>query len=286
MSKYSSLLASPANLTTVLNVADVDDLCVLADYITDKGEGRLSLDSDANKKLFGCSKHKVFIAADRSLIEKEILLFGGNTVANLYRSLFSDSSTISYAELVQDVAKKVGAQFSDSDPLQDIEQAILIHIFKKAFEKMPEDERKRVLADLDISSIGALRGIQKGAAAGTVVSTAVVLAQLNVATMVASAVSAQMIGRAFTGGAAFFGTRSAAALAGPIGVAIGALWTLADLSSPAYRVTLPCVVQVAYMRQKYLAVLNSNKCPSCAAENVPKAKFCSECGTPMACRNQ
>jgi len=282
MSRYASLLANPANLTTVLNVADVEDLCVLADYITDQGEGRLSLDSDVNKKLSGCSKHKVFTAADRSLIEKEILLFGGNTVANLYRSLFSSSSTISYTELVQDVAKKAGAQFSESDPLQDIEHAILIRIFKQAFEKMPEEERKRVLADLGISSISALRSIQMGAAAGAAVSAAVALAQLNVATMVASAVSTQMIGRAFTGGAAFAGTRSATALAGPIGVAVGALWTLADLSSPAYRVTLPCVVQVAYMRQKYLAALNSNKCPSCAAENVPKAKFCSECGTPMA----
>lgn len=282
MSKYSSLLASPANLATVLNVADVDDLCVIADYITDNGSGRLSLDSDVNKKLIGCSKHKVFIAADRSLIAREILLFGGNTVANLYRSFFSDSSTISYSELVQDVAKKIGAQFSESDPLQDIEQAVLFHIFKKAFDKMPEEERKRVLADLGISSISALRSIQMGAAAGAAVSTTVLLAQLNVATVVASAFSAQMIGRAFTGGAAIIGTRSTAALAGPIGIAVAALWTLADLSSPAYRVTLPCVVQVAYMRQKYLAALNSNKCSSCAAENVPRAKFCSECGTPMA----
>ena len=99
MSKYAPLLASPSNLTTVLNVADVEDLCVLADYITDNGEGRLSLDSDINKKLSGCSKHKVFIQADRNLIAQEILLFGGNTIANIYRSLFSSSSTISYAEL-------------------------------------------------------------------------------------------------------------------------------------------------------------------------------------------
>ena len=282
MSKYAPLLASPSNLTTVLNVADVEDLCVLADYITDNGEGRLSLDSDINKKLSGCSKHKVFIQADRNLIAQEILLFGGNTIANIYRSLFSSSSTISYAELVQDVAKKAGAQFSENDPLQDIEQAILIRIFKQAFEKMPEAERKRVLDDLGIASIGALSSIGMGTAAGAAVSSALSMANLNIAAMVASAVSTQMLGRAVVSGATFAGSRSAAALAGPIGIAGATLWTLADLSSPAYRVTLPCVVQVAYMRQKYLATLNSNKCPSCSAENLPKAKFCSECGAPMA----
>lgn len=106
MSKYAPLLEKPSDLTTLLNVADTEDLCVLANYITDNGEGRLSLDSDVNKKLSGCSKHKVFVQADRNLIEKEILLFGGNTIANIYRSLFGSSDTISYSELVQDVAKK------------------------------------------------------------------------------------------------------------------------------------------------------------------------------------
>ncbi|WP_313569615.1 zinc-ribbon domain-containing protein [Comamonas terrigena] len=282
MSNYAPLLANSSDLATVLKVADADDLCVLADYITDNGEGRLSLDSDVNKKLSGCSKHKMFIQTDRNLIAQEILLFGGNTVANLYRSLFSSSSTITYLELVQDVAKKVSAPFAEGDALQDIEQAVLFRIFHQALEKMSDDERKRVLADMGISSFSSLRGLGVGAAAGSAVGAALAVAQLNVAGMVATAVSTQMIGRAVGSAAAFAGSRSAALLAGPIGLAVGALWTLADLSSPAYRVTLPCVVQVAYMRQKYLAALNSNKCPSCAAENAPRAKFCSECGKSLA----
>lgn len=282
MSNYAPLLANSSDLATVLKVADADDLCVLADYITDNGEGRLSLDSDVNKKLSGCSKHKMFIQPDRNLIAQEILLFGGNTVANLYRSLFSSSSTITYLELVQDVAKKVSAPFAEGDALQDIEQAVLFRIFHQALEKMSDDERKRVLADMGISSFSSLRGLGVGAAAGSAVGAALAVAQLNVAGMVATAVSTQMIGRAVGSAAAFAGSRSAALLAGPIGLAVGALWTLADLSSPAYRVTLPCVVQVAYMRQKYLAALNSNKCPSCAAENAPGGKFCSECGKSLA----
>ena len=35
-------------------------------------------------------------------------------------------------------------------------------------------------------------------------------------------------------------------------------WTLWDLMGPAYRVTVPAVVQIAYMRVKYQASINSN----------------------------
>ena len=255
MSKYAPLLANPSDLTTLLSVADSEDLCVLANYITDNGEGRLALDSDVNKRLSGCCKHKLFVQADRNLIEKEILLFGGNTIANIYRSIFSSSNTVSYSELVQDVAKKVGTEFSESDPLQDIEQAILLRIFMQAFEKMSEAERKRVLGDLGITSISTLRHIFRGGLAGTTASKALSMASLNVATIVASAVSSQILGSALVAGTAFASSRGIAALLGPIGITVATLWTLADLSSPAYRITLPCVVQVSYMRQKYLAKL-------------------------------
>ncbi|MNG22778.1 hypothetical protein D3C84_1073020 [compost metagenome] len=37
---------------------------------------------------------------------------------------------------------------------------------------------------------------------------------------------------------------------GPIGVALGAGLAGYSLASPAFRITLPCVVQIAYIRQK------------------------------------
>jgi len=256
MSKYAPLLANPSDLETVLNVADVEDLCILVDYITDNGNGRIALDGDVNKKLSGCNKHKIFIQADRDLIAQEILLFGGNTISNIYRNLFSNNATISYTELVQDVAKKVNAQFLGSEPLQNIERAILMRIFMQAFEKMPETERKPVLDELGIARISALRSNSRNMLAGVAADTDT---SLYIATMVACAVSTQMGGRGVLSGVTYVGSRGAAALLGPIGLTAAALWTLTDISSPAYRVTLPCVVQVAYMRQKYLAALNASK---------------------------
>ncbi|HFC8538497.1 TPA: YaaW family protein [Neisseria lactamica] len=41
-------------------------------------------------------------------------------------------------------------------------------------------------------------------------------------------------------------------LAGPIGWTITGLWTAIDIAGPAYRVTIPAVIHVAVLRQKYL----------------------------------
>ena len=43
----------------------------------------------------------------------------------------------------------------------------------------------------------------------------------------------------------------ASVFSGPFGWVLTAGWTAYDLSSPAYRVTIPCVIQIAYMRSVY-----------------------------------
>ena len=65
--------------------------------------------------------------------------------------------------------------------------------------------------------------------------------------------------------------------AGPIGWAITAIWAAFDMASPAYRVTVPCVVQVAYMRQKMKAA-QAPKCDKCGTPIGKGIKYCSECG--------
>lgn len=49
-------------------------------------------------------------------------------------------------------------------------------------------------------------------------------------------------------------TKGISVFAGPIGWAITGAWTLVDLSGPAYRVTIPAVIQIAFLRQ-----LNNNR---------------------------
>ncbi|MHA6897190.1 zinc-ribbon domain-containing protein [Ralstonia pseudosolanacearum] len=68
--------------------------------------------------------------------------------------------------------------------------------------------------------------------------------------------------------------RGVGALLGPIGLVVTGFWTLAEMANPAYRVTVPCVIQIAYMRQKPL----SRFCSECHAPNSLEAKFCAQCG--------
>ena len=70
------------------------------------------------------------------------------------------------------------------------------------------------------------------------------------AVIVANAVSKALLGRGLTLTANAALTRWLSIFAGPIGWGITALWTAIDIAGPAYRVTIPSVIQIAYMRAK------------------------------------
>ena len=44
-------------------------------------------------------------------------------------------------------------------------------------------------------------------------------------------------------------TKTLSVFLGPIGWTATGIWTVFDIASPAYRVTIPAVIQVAYLRQ-------------------------------------
>ena len=48
--------------------------------------------------------------------------------------------------------------------------------------------------------------------------------------------------------ARFAGSRAFAVLTGPIGWILTGIWTAFDIAGPAYRVTVPCTIIIAYLR--------------------------------------
>ncbi|WP_211239022.1 ubiquinol-cytochrome C chaperone family protein [Desulfonatronum lacustre] len=70
--------------------------------------------------------------------------------------------------------------------------------------------------------------------------------------IIVNAIMKALIGRdlSFAGNVAL--TRTMVIFTGPIGWIITGLWTAIDIAGPAYRVTIPAVIQVAALRQKYL----------------------------------
>jgi uncharacterized protein YaaW (UPF0174 family) len=256
------------DLDPVIEHGDPDDLAVLADYITDNGAGRLSLDSDVCKTLHGARVDGNFGDAERSLIAKEIRLFGGNSVINLFRG-----DGVPYAEILKDVASHIGIKFSKTTSVSEIEDGLLKHLLGRALEKMSESERAAILTDLEMKPL-----VGKKPAALALALTAWELggpATYKLAVIVANALARTLAGRGLVFSANAAIGRTLGIALGPIGWAVTGLWSIADLASPAYRVTVPCVVQLAYMRQKMKI---SNSCSSCREPVEPSAKFCPNCG--------
>ena len=66
---------------------------------------------------------------------------------------------------------------------------------------------------------------------------------------VVNAVMKFLIGRGLSLAANAAMTRMASIMLGPVGWVLTALWTLLDIAGPAYRVTVPAVIQLSYIRQ-------------------------------------
>lgn len=263
----------PVPLASILRDADNEDLDVLVDHITDSGKGRIALDNDICTSLVKAKSDQSYGSKERMLIESELRRFGGNTVANLVRdvrSLFGGVSSllnggasansitaVPYDEIVRDVAEHLKVKFDKHASTPQVEEGILKSLLVASFEKMTPDERAAVLKDIDIPDAAMLA--RRSVA---VMSAAIFAASLNAAMAyqlsrtVATATAQALLGRGLAVGAASVVAQPVALLAGPIGWALTGAWALADMASPAYRVTVPCVVQVAYMRMK--ARMNSH----------------------------
>lgn len=227
-----------------LQYCSTEDLQVLVDYLTKDKDGELRVSEDltpteAYKKYYPHSLPMMW-----KQIAEELQHYGGNTFANGLRG-----TGVSYREILTDVAKKQKVNFNSNNSVEQIEQYILQSIMEKAIEEMSEEELKKFLTEIDA---GKTVGTKQAMTAGAL--TALRLGGFTtykMAVIVANAVARSLLGRglSFAGNATL--TRTLGVALGPIGWIVTGLWTLLDIASPAYRVTIPCVIQVAYMRLKF-----------------------------------
>lgn len=279
------------DLGVILAEADAEDLDILVDYITDRGAGRLTLDSAMCKILVSAKDKQHYGPTERALIAQEILEFGGNTLSNAFRKargMFAGTAldkilpnaapTVAYDEIVRDVASHLGVKMPDVAAVADVELVIVRKILGKAVEKMSEEEKEAIAKELGLGRIptgpGALALLIQTARLGG-------FATYKAATMVAHAVAKAILGKGLRFGATAGLMRGIGVALGPIGWALTAAWTFADLSSPAYRVTVPAVIQLAYMRNKIIARKSFAACPSCESVVDRSANFCSNCAAPQ-----
>lgn len=227
----------------LLRYSDNEMLEVLVKYLTTDKDG-------STRYTESLTGEKAFQAVGKDYkqawqhIGAELQHFGGDTFVNLFRG-----NGVMYKEILTDVCKKLSVKTDFSAEVVDIEQALLAKLFSDSWEKMSEEERKKIRSELKIdgnlASSAALTSIIAAIRMGGFMS-------YQVAMIVANAVARAVLGRGLTLAANAGLARMIGVFAGPIGIAITALLTIPAISGPAFRVTLPAVVQIAAMRQQML----------------------------------
>lgn len=260
------------DLLKFLRGCDAEDLNVLVDYLTDNGRGRLALSTESKEALMSArarGARGAYSAADVERMVTELERFGGNSLVNFFRG----GAGVAYEEIVKDVRDHVGAAPEVGETVESMELQVLARMLERAWEKMSAEERRVV------------RSVAGLAAASTATGAAVVqtfrkggVGSFSLTLLIAHRLALQMTGQGFALATLNVGiARTVAALAGPIGWIVTGAWTAFELASPAYRVTLPCVVHIAYMRQKRTARI----CRKCMAPNPTDVVACRECGAKL-----
>lgn len=232
------------NLIRVLERADTEDLKTLCDIIT-LGKNHTPRISDSLTKT-SIYKHNYphNMSALIPDMVKELGLYGSNTVVNFFKGEGSDYSTI-----LRKVAKRLKVSFRNTQSDEVIECYMLQKLFDDMSERLTDEELRIMAREFGIKPLRYSRqvivaamqvAIRRGGIYGLTWS-------MNVANIVAR----QAIGRGvatFASGTVL--SRSLSILTGPIGWALTAAWTAYNIVGPAYRVIVPAVIHIAYLRQK------------------------------------
>ena len=177
-------------------------------------------------------------------IAEEIQLFGGNSFINLFRG----GRGVLYKEVLCDVCDKMKVKYSSP---KDIEQNLLMKILKEALDKMSKEDLAELGRELGLDNTSLINPSQLSGIF-IAIFQAGGFKSYQLTLIIVNAVIKALIGRGLTFGGNIVLTRTAALLTGPI-----------DLAGPAYRVTIPAVIQVAYIR-----ILSENREAIQQAQNI------------------
>lgn len=214
------VLMVPRNrdLPDLLSLASSTDLNVLADLITDFGKGRIALDKLIKRHIL-MHKEMGDLQDIADVLAKEICAFGGNTIANAWRK-----GGVPYRELATDVASKLGAKLSEEMDVFAIEEAAIAKALKDF-----SSETTMVVPSTRADLVSILGPIISG-----LVTTG-------------SSVTGVLAAGGASGAASVVAGRAATLAAPPLAIAaVGA--TVLQAASPAYRITVPAVLQIAKIR--------------------------------------
>ncbi|EFQ23010.1 protein of unknown function UPF0174 [Aminomonas paucivorans DSM 12260] len=177
-------------------------------------------------------------------IAGEIQRFGANTICTVLRG----GKGVVYREVLTDVCDKLKVNYNKNASTERIEFCMFEKVLCDAMEKMTDEDLAEAAKSFGFRDyahapkevlIALIQGIIR---AGGFKSYQVIL-------VIANALMRAIAGRGLSFALNAALSRAVSLFAGPVGWIITAIWALVDIAGPAYRVTIPLVIEVATLRQ-------------------------------------
>lgn len=166
-------------------------------------------------------------------IINEIQLFGGNTIMNTVRG-----HGVCYREILEDVCKHLKVNFNKKLTTELLESEMLKKVAVTVIEKMTEEDIKKF--DENLSKTRILDAAMNGSGAALMATIAIIVSQFG--KQVGGKGAIMLFGRVLA--------PRLAAFAVPILNIGAAVWTVFDIASPAFRVTIPFAITTAFLRKQ------------------------------------
>lgn len=227
----------------VLRKMNNDELKVLIQILLDKGRVTEDLSSS---ELFRTCHESGNYAPCIDLVDEEIRRFGGNTIVNLFRGGGPE-----YKEIACDVCEKLDVEVDQSKRMREIDTALLKKVLTNMWEEMEDKDRRELLESLNIKITTDSNFKAEGLAALLTAFRAGGFASYQLTMIVVNAVAKMILGRGLALATNATINKVLGIATGPIGIALTTMWVVADITGPAYRVTIPVVIYLAAMRQAY-----------------------------------
>ena len=224
-----------------LSSCENEDLRVLCDILTHDRLGNIRI----TEQLTATDEYNRNYPEDMLFlvpqISNELLKYGSNTLATFWHN-----EPDSYEIVLRRVCKQMDVRTMEQDSVAKMEHNLLTTLCQDTLNKMSERELRLLANENGIPDKTLTRQALTAALLMAIRTSRAVL------TRIAARIIQYIVEIITVRGVATAGietaTRAVSGALGPIGwIALGA-WTVYDISSPAYRVCVPAVLQVAYMR--------------------------------------
>ena len=133
---------------------------------------------------------------------------------------------------------------------ETIELSLLMKVLEKSLDQMTQEDLVAFSRSMQLDLTNPTPQLIMIAVQAAIRTSS--LAALELATVLSASVITSLGGIA-TWGTVVVASRALSVIAGPVAIALSSAWMISDITGPAYRVTIPACIIVAWLRQQHIS---------------------------------